>query len=234
MKKGELRRDAIMRTAEKLFFEKGFAETSIQDILDALEISKGGFYHYFESKNALLEEICRQRSARDIERMRAALHAGKSDAVRKLNLILGALNLFSREEPKYAALVLKVSYIDGDVHFRDQLRTFMLERLRPMLDDASQEGISEGSLFSRRPGVLGAILLMLGYDVNDEACRILAAEPENPECAIQIMDILDAYREAVEALSGAPFGSVSLFDLEQMMESFRQTAGELNLLKEKV
>lgn len=55
MKKGELRRDAIMRTAEKLFFEKGFAETSIQDILDALEISKGGFYHYFESKNALLE-----------------------------------------------------------------------------------------------------------------------------------------------------------------------------------
>ena len=52
MKKGELRKEAIMKTAEKLFFEKGFGETSIQDILDELRISKGGFYHYFDSKNA--------------------------------------------------------------------------------------------------------------------------------------------------------------------------------------
>ena len=55
MKKGELRKDSILKTAEKLFFERGFDETSIQDILDVLSISKGGFYHYFESKIALLE-----------------------------------------------------------------------------------------------------------------------------------------------------------------------------------
>lgn len=232
MKKGELRKEAIMRTAEKLFFEKGYGETSIQDILDALSISKGGFYHYFDSKNALLEEICRQRSARDIERLRAEMFSNKFNPVQKLNLLLSALNLFSREEPEYAALFLKVSFVEGDVHFRDQLRTFMLDSLRPMVDEVLREGMADGSFFTRNPGQLGRLILMLGYDVNDEVCRILSAQPDNPDCVIGIIDLLDAYREGIETLCGAAFGSILLFDLEHLLASFRQTAEELYQMKE--
>lgn len=232
MKKGELRKEAIMRTAEKLFFEKGYGDTSIQDILDAMSISKGGFYHYFDSKNALLEEICRQRSARDIERLRAELFSNKFTPVQKLNLLLSALNLFSREEPGYAALMLRVSYVEGDVHFRDQLRSFMLDSLRPMVDEVLREGMADGSFFTRNPGNLGRLILMLGYDVNDEVCRILAAESDNPDCVIRIMDLMDAYRESIETLCGAAFGSILLFNLEQLLASFRQTAEELNMMKE--
>jgi len=232
MKKGELRKDAIMKTAEKLFFEKGYAETSIQDILDELSISKGGFYHYFDSKNALLEEICRQRSARDIERIRAELFSGKFSPVQKLNMLLSALNIFSREEPRFAALMLRVSYVEGDVHFRDQMRMYMQDSLRPMVDEVLREGMEDGSFFTRNPGQLGRILLMLGYDVNDETCRILAGDFDNPDCVISIMDLLDAYRESVESLCGAAFGSILLFDVEHLLNSFRQTAGQLNLMKE--
>lgn len=232
MKKGELRKETIMKTAEKLFFEKGYGETSIQDILDALGISKGGFYHYFDSKNALLEEICRQRSAQDIERLRAELFSNKFTPVQKLNLLLSALNIFSREEPDYTALVLKVSYVDGDVHFRDQLRIFMLDSLRPMVDEVLREGMADGSFFTRNPGRLGKLILMLGYDVNDEVCRILAAQPDNPDCVIGVMDLLDAYRESIETLCGAEFGKILLFDLEHLLASFRQTAVKLNLMKE--
>ena len=233
MKKGELRKEAILRTAEELFFTKGYTETSIQDILEKLEISKGGFYHYFDSKNALLEEICRQRGGRELERLRGELYSGKLDALQRLNLLLGALNLFHREDPRYVALVLKVSFIDGDVHFRDQMRRFMLEGLRPMVDETLRDGMGQGAFFSRHPGQLGGLLLMLGSDVNDEACRLLTAGLEEPECVIGIMDLLDAYRESVESLCGAPFGSILLFDVEHMMNAFRQTTGELNLLKEK-
>ena len=227
-----MRKEAIMKTAEKLFFEMGYAETSIQDILDALSISKGGFYHYFDSKNALLEEICRERSARDIERIRAELFSGKFSPVQKLNLLLAALHLFDREDARFVAMVLKVSYVDGDVHFRDQMRTYMQDNLRMMVDEVLREGMADGSFFTRNPGQLGRILLMLGYDVNDEVCRILAAEHENPECVIAIIDLLDAYRESVENLCGARFGSISLFDLEHLMDAVRQIAGELNDIKE--
>ena len=61
MKKGDLKRSSILETAERLFFEKGYEQTSIQDILDALSMSKGGFYHHFTSKEAILSEICDNR-----------------------------------------------------------------------------------------------------------------------------------------------------------------------------
>ena len=62
MLKGDLRKQAILDTAENLFFEKGYAAATIQDILDALNCSKGSFYHHFESKLQVLTELCRQRA----------------------------------------------------------------------------------------------------------------------------------------------------------------------------
>ena len=64
MLKGDLRKQAIVDAAEALFFEKGYAGATIQDILDVLGCSKGSFYHHFESKLQVLMELCRQRAER--------------------------------------------------------------------------------------------------------------------------------------------------------------------------
>ena len=45
MRKGEESKKKIIDAAEKLFARKGYANTSVQDVLDELKISKGGFYH---------------------------------------------------------------------------------------------------------------------------------------------------------------------------------------------
>ena len=47
----------IINAAHRLFIEKGFVATSIQDILDEAEIAKGTFYNYFTSKNECLMAI---------------------------------------------------------------------------------------------------------------------------------------------------------------------------------
>ena len=233
MKKGDLRKDSILRTAEHLFFEKGYEETSIQDILDELSISKGGFYHHFDSKIAVLTEICRQRGEVELNRVRAEMKGGKLKSVQKLNLLLRYLHMFNREDTDFTALVLKVSYLDGDVNFREQMRAFNASALMPMLDGVIAEGIADGSFFTRHPDQLGRILLMLASDVNDETCRVLAERVDEPECAIEILSLLDAYREAAETLTGAGFGKIELFDLEHLMETIRQTTDHLKFLKEK-
>ncbi|MHC0035424.1 TetR/AcrR family transcriptional regulator [Pseudoneobacillus sp. C159] len=51
------RKQNVVQIAHKLFIEKGFQSTSIQDILDVSGISKGTFYNYFSSKNELLIAI---------------------------------------------------------------------------------------------------------------------------------------------------------------------------------
>ena len=50
-------RETILQEAVRLFAEKGFDATSIQDIVTAAHVTKGAFYYYFTSKNDLLYEI---------------------------------------------------------------------------------------------------------------------------------------------------------------------------------
>ncbi len=55
----ELRKTtSIAKAAARLFNEKGFLETSMDDISAAARLSKGGIYHYFSSKNEMLYFIC--------------------------------------------------------------------------------------------------------------------------------------------------------------------------------
>lgn len=50
-------REELTRQSVKLFQHKGFSETSIQDIVDSIGVTKGTFYYYFKSKEMLLMEI---------------------------------------------------------------------------------------------------------------------------------------------------------------------------------
>ena len=49
-----VRRDEILDLAQQLLYAKGYEQMTIQDLLDGLRIAKGTFYHYFNSKQALL------------------------------------------------------------------------------------------------------------------------------------------------------------------------------------
>ncbi len=44
----------IVNAAWKLFYEQGYENTTVEDIIDESRTSKGSFYHYFEGKDALL------------------------------------------------------------------------------------------------------------------------------------------------------------------------------------
>ena len=51
-------RNKILEVSKDLFLEKGFDNTSIQDIIDGLGgLTKGVIYHHFESKYEILESI---------------------------------------------------------------------------------------------------------------------------------------------------------------------------------
>ena len=52
-----VRRDTFVDAAQRLITVKGYEEMSIQDVLAATGASKGAFYHYFDSKAALLDAV---------------------------------------------------------------------------------------------------------------------------------------------------------------------------------
>jgi AcrR family transcriptional regulator len=50
-------RQGILRTAARLFQQRGYDATSMNDVAAALKLSKGGLYHHFQSKDEILFEI---------------------------------------------------------------------------------------------------------------------------------------------------------------------------------
>ena len=85
-------------TKERLYFEaldlfrhKGFAATTIEEIAEAAEVSKGTFFNYFPAKEALLHYLSERLAHAAAEALAAALRADHLPARDKLNRILQAL-----------------------------------------------------------------------------------------------------------------------------------------------
>lgn len=76
------RKQKVILVARELFLEKGFTETSVQDILVASGISKGTFYNYFSTKNecliAILEQAQEEANIRRNELLIQAQEDGKN------------------------------------------------------------------------------------------------------------------------------------------------------------
>ena len=74
--KQDQRRATILDAAAAVFAERGYFNTTMKDIADRLGMRPGSLYHYFESKEAALEAICRASAAEFSETLRAIIAKG--------------------------------------------------------------------------------------------------------------------------------------------------------------
>ncbi len=66
------RKTEINLCARKLILDKGYESFRLDDVLTEMELSKGGFYHYYKSVESLLEALIREDFIRDMERVEEA------------------------------------------------------------------------------------------------------------------------------------------------------------------
>ena len=228
MKKGDIKRTQILDAAEKLFFEQGYDRTAVQDILGALQMSKGGFYHYFDAKDSVLRAVSERRAQGRFDQLNAAVYGSRRSPVEKLNMVLAMANLFEAEETPFAALMLKLCYRDKDASMNAHRRRVLVDRLLPTLNDVIAEGVADGSFHTRRPMEIGRLLLLMACDVNDEVCGMLADNPDNPDVMLPMIELLNTWREGVEKLVGAPYGTVVLFEAGKLIDDWQAAAALLD------
>lgn len=80
-------REAIIEKSIALFEKNGFTSTSLQHIVDALDVTKGTFYYYFPSKEALLMEIHDRYITDLLARQQLAIREGKTYAEKIANVV---------------------------------------------------------------------------------------------------------------------------------------------------
>ncbi len=223
MRKGDARRQAIVETAERLFYENGYEHTSVQDVLDAMNMSKGGFYHHFESKMALLEAICEQRCESGYQLCEASVNACRGNAIDKLNTMFAAGFFFGQSSMDFVGLMVRVIYRDGSVQLKDTLQRATVRLYLPLVTRIVFEGIDNKLFYSAHPEGVSRIILMLNNCMTDEVANAISrARDENGEA--DILELISAYRNAIELLLNAPYGQIRMLELEHAAEIIRGMA----------
>ncbi|MDR1570016.1 MAG: TetR/AcrR family transcriptional regulator [Oscillospiraceae bacterium] len=216
MRKGDSRRGQIIETAERLFYRNGYEQTSVQDIIDALAYSKGGFYHHFDSKLALLDAICENRADQTRQSAARAVNACAGGPVDKLNALFEQSSLWREDNLDYISLLLRVAYREDGALMRDKLKQYSLRATLPILDSIIADGVSSRVFFVPHADLAGEMILRLSAQFTDEIAFQLNTYPTEDVFLPLLLDKLELYRHAVERILEAPFGSVTLFSLSRL------------------
>lgn len=175
----EQRRQSIIDAAETLFFSKGIATTTMDDIATAAELSKGTLYLYFKSKEELFCAII-LRGLRIMKEMYGEAAATVTCGLGKLGRMGMATYEFSRRYPNYFnAIFHHHNVLHG---FSDTEHPIIqeLEKVsNEMFDQASaiiRLGIEDGSI---RPEVDPCMAALSLYGLIAGLIRLVVAEEEH-------------------------------------------------------
>ena len=133
-------RGRIISAAWKLFYENGYEDTTIEDIISESGTSRGSFYHYFEGKTALLGTLSYMFDEK-YEALKGTLDP-EADAIEKL-LFLNH-ELFTMIENRIpisllAQLLSTQLLAQGERNLLDRSRTYF-KLLRKIITEGQQKG----------------------------------------------------------------------------------------------
>ena len=130
----------IISAAWKLFYEQGYEDTTVEDIVFESETSKGSFYHYFDGKDALLGTLANVFDEK-YEELKETMSPdlGAMEKLVYLNHELFAMIDASISMDLLARLLSTQLLARGEKHLLDRNRTYF-KLLRQIIADGQKAG----------------------------------------------------------------------------------------------
>ena len=203
-----LKREAYTDAALRLIQTRGYDQMSIQDVLDDLGTSRGAFYHYFDSKGALLEAAIERMTDLAIDSLQPAVTEPGLPALQKLQRVFAGLARWKGERATLMRELLRVWISDENALVREKFRRHATSRLVLLLAPILRQGNEEGSMSTGPEQPAAAVLLGLILAANDTACHLFVARQENKVSFGEVELTLTAYGRAFERILGLPSGSL--------------------------
>ena len=162
MKKGEKRKQELLKIAYELFLSRGYENTSVDEIIAKAQIAKGTYYYYFPSKEQMLEDVIDMMIESEAEAARQILRA-ELPVPQKIVGIIASARPTQEEQPIEAALNRP-----ENVLMHNKLQGQLLEKILPLLSEAVEEGVRGGLFACDHIPERVRMLLLLSCDLFDE------------------------------------------------------------------
>ncbi|HDX9621411.1 MULTISPECIES: TetR/AcrR family transcriptional regulator [Bacillus cereus group] len=206
IKEYEERRKEILETAERLFLTKGYTKTTVNDILKEIGIAKGTFYHYFKSKEEVMDEIIMRIIKEDVAKAKVIVSNPNIPVLEKLFRVL------MEQSPKSGDVKDKMieqfhQPNNAEMHQKSLVQSII--HLSPVLTEILEQGIEEGIFSTSYPQETIELLLSSAQVIFDDG--LFQWKPE------EMMRRVKAYIKMMEVSVGAKEGSFN-YMLEVLMK----------------
>ena len=162
MKKGERRKQELLQIAYRMFLQKGYEETSVDEIIAQAGIAKGTYYYYFETKEQMLEEVIGMMISQEIQAAEQILQTDLP-VPQKIVGIISSLRPTQEEAPIEGALMKPENII-----MHGKVRKKLIETVTPLLSKVVEEGIDEGIFSCDHVPERVRMLLILSSELFDD------------------------------------------------------------------
>jgi AcrR family transcriptional regulator len=207
-----VRREAFVDAALHLMQVKGYEQMSVQDVLDAVDASRGAFYHYFDSKRALLEAVVDRVVVQALEAVEPVARDPTLPALTKLEDLFVGIAGWKAERRELMLALINVWYSDDNALMRDKLRRSLVTSLVPLLAGIIRQGADEGLMSTGSPEGAARALVSLIQGAQDHAIELFLARQARSIPLEVVTTSLGAYVEAMERILGVSPGSIGLMD----------------------
>ena len=215
-----VKREAFVDAGLRLMQVRGYEQMSIQDVLDALQASRGAFYHYFDSKQALLEAMVDRIADGALAAIAPIVDDPKLPAIEKLERFFGGIAQFKTERKALMLEFIKVWISDDNAIVREKVRRTLVDRVAVVLARIVEQGIAEEVFATESPGETALILMMVMTGFQDTATDLFLARQANTISYEDAVRTMSTFVRVFERILGAGKGSISMVDQQTLREWF--------------
>jgi AcrR family transcriptional regulator len=208
----ELRRGELLDCAQALFLSRGYDNASLNDVIAAAGISKGAFYHYFPSKEALLEALADRLARQALADVQDILDDPDLDALTRLNAFLAKSRRKKMEDAARQWAIFETLFRPENLVLFHRINAAASVLFTPVLTKIVKEGVKEGRFHTFDPEGVAEMLLQLGSATRGIIAKAIATGSENEiNKAIRALERrIKLYGIALDRILGLSDGSLRL------------------------
>lgn len=202
VKKPEVRREEIIKAARELFQTKDYGKTTMQELIEKLSIAKGTLYHYFSSKQEILEAVVENIVDEELvnrERLVNCPEVKGLNAIAKIQFLIKKDDLTEEND-----LILQSLHHPENAEMHTKQLGRYITKLAPLYAKIFAQGCAEGVFKTDYPLEAAEFILAGVQFLTDQGFY----QWSNP----QIERRMKAFSFLIEKQLGAPAGSFAFIN----------------------
>lgn len=215
-----VRREELLDVAFELCRSHGFEAMSVEQVTQTAGVAKGTFYHYFDSKADLQEQLVGRFGESLFNHLTDAIDGVAGDGAQRLGRLMTASAAYKSGQADlgYASFL----YREENFALRHRLYDAWRERARAVLEPVIASGVADGSFHVADADAATDLVLLLWFDAADHLWK-RALEAPDATAFVQVMTAGGAaISQAQERILGVADGTYTLSIPPELISTIEQ------------